>query len=198
MDEYNIKIVLLGEARVGKTSLINAFMDIEFNPEEKNTTDKNNYSKTIILNNKKLNLFLWDTMGQEQYRSTTRGLIKNSNIVIFVYDITKRYSFLELKYWVGAAIEELGNEEVIFGVAANKIDLFTQNEVETTEAEEYAEKKINGLFCETSAKDNPLGFQDFVKQLLEKLISKPKVLEKLRNNQNLKLKNRNKKGKSCC
>ena len=45
MDEYNIKIVLLGEARVGKTSLINAFMDIEFNPEEKSTTDKNNYIK---------------------------------------------------------------------------------------------------------------------------------------------------------
>ena len=58
MNEYNIKIVLLGEARVGKTSLINAFMDIKFNPDEKNTTDKNNYSKTIILNNKKLNLFL--------------------------------------------------------------------------------------------------------------------------------------------
>ena len=94
-------------------------------------------------------------MGQEQYRSTTKGLIKNSNIVIFVYDITKKISFLELKYWVGAAIEELGNEEVVFGVAANKIDLFTQNEVETTEAEEYAEKKLMGYFVRLQQKIIP-------------------------------------------
>ena len=88
-------------------------------------------------------------MGQEQFRSTTKTLIKDSNIVIFVYDITKRESFLELNYWLNAATEELGKEEVVFGIAANKIDLFTQNEIETTEAEEFAEKKINGLFSET-------------------------------------------------
>ena len=79
-------------------------------------------------------------MGQEQYSSTIKGLIKNSNIVIFVYDKTKRNSFLALNYWVGADLEELGNEEVVFGVAANKNDLFIQKEVETTDEEEYDEK----------------------------------------------------------
>ena len=79
-------------------------------------------------------------MGQEQYSSTIKGLIKNSNIVIFVDDKTKRYSFLELNYWVATDLEELGNEEVVFGVAANKNDLFIQKEVETTEEEEYDEK----------------------------------------------------------
>ena len=55
-------------------------------------------------------------------------------------------------------------------------------EIKTTEAEEYAEKKINGLFSETSAKANPLGFKNFIKLLLERLVSNPKMLEQLEKN----------------
>ena len=200
---HDIKIILLGEERVGKTSLINAFMDKQFNPKEDYTLEKSVFSKEIQINNKILSVEIWDTMGQEKFRSVTKSLIKDSNLVIFVYDITRRETFLELNFWHNIAIEELENEEVIFGVAANKIDLFSDSEVETTEAEIYSEEKIKGLFYETSAKENPLGFKKFVNLLLEKLIEKPKFLEKVKykSNGNIKLElNNNKinKKKSCC
>ena len=182
MDEnksYDIKIILLGEQEVGKTSLINVFFDKEFKEKLDRTNEGASFSKTIEIDNKKLNVSMWDTMGTEKFRSTTKSLIKGSNIIIFVYDITKRETFLELNFWLNAANEELGRNEVIFGVAGNKVDLFTDSEVETTEAEEYAEKKINGLFSETSAKANPLGFKNFIKLLLERLVSNPKMLEQL-------------------
>ena len=138
-------------------------------------------SKAIEIDNKKWNVSIWDTMGTERFRSTTKSLIKGSNIIIFVYDITKRDTFLELNYWFNATNEKLGRNEVIFGVAGNKVDLFTDSEVETTEEEEYAEKKLNGLFCETSAKANPLGFKNFIKLLLERLVSNQEMLEQLEN-----------------
>ena len=182
MDEnksYDIKIILLGEEKVGKTSLINVFMDKEFKEKLDRTEKGTSFSKAIEIDNKKLNVSMWDTMGTERFRSITKSLIQGSNIIIFVYDITRRETFLELNFWLNATNEELGKNEVIFGVAANKIDLFTNSEVELTEGEEYAEKKINGLFCETSAKANPLGFKNFIKLLLERLVSNKKILEQL-------------------
>ena len=145
MDEnkkYDVKIIMIGEQRVGKTSLINAFLDKNFNPDEKSTSQQNTSSKIVEINNINLNVSIWDTMGQEKYRSITKSYIKGSDIVIFVYDITKRETFLELNFWINAVNEELASEEVIFGVAANKIDLFNQSEIETTEAEIFAEEYI--------------------------------------------------------
>ena len=175
---YFVKIILLGEMFVGKTCLINVYFDEnKFNPLELSTGQPTQTFKSLEINKKKLNISLWDTMGQEKFRAVTKNFIKDSNIVILVYDITNRASFLELNYWLNVSREELQNE-VIFGVVGNKIDLFNNCEVEKDEAEEYA-KKIGALFTETSAKENPIGFRNFIKQLLEKLLSTPKLVEKL-------------------
>ena len=175
---YFVKIILLGEMFVGKTCLINVYFDEnKFNPLELSTGQPTQTFKSLEINKKKLNISLWDTMGQEKFRAVTKNFIKDSNIVILVYDITNRASFLELNYWLNVSREELQNE-AIFGVLGNKIDLFNDCQVEKEEAEEYA-KKIGALFTETSAKENPIGFRNFIKQLLEKLLSTPKLVEKL-------------------
>ena len=199
---YYVKIILLGESGVGKTNLINVYFDNEFNKNELTTSTPNQSFKTLQMNNKKLNVSIWDTMGQEKYRSLTRNFIKGSNIIILVYDITRRETFLELNYWANVTKELLGDEEIIFGVAANKIDLFENSEVDKNEGNEFSEK-IGALFAETSGKDDPKGFKDFVNKLLEKLISNNNIIEKIDQTEReesfqLKGKPHSKRRKKCC
>ena len=167
------------------------------------TSTPNQSFKTLEINNKKLNISIWDTMGQEKYRSITRTFIKGSHIVILVYDITRRETFIDLNYWSNLAKEVLGNDEIIFGVAANKIDLFANSEVEKDEGIDFAQK-INALFDETSGKVNSKGFKDFVKKLLDILISNKNIMDKIEqttenedNNFHLKG-NSHRKRKKCC
>ena len=85
-----IKVILVGDAGVGKTSLIKVTIGKEFNEEEKSTIYSTFSIKTIQINKKKYNLYIWDTMGQEKLKSLTKIFFKNSKIVVLVYDITKR------------------------------------------------------------------------------------------------------------
>ena len=165
---YNIKAILLGEVSTGKTCLINNFLGNDYNSNEKATLYPSQAFTELEINNNKLNLSLWDTMGQEKFRSVTKSFIKDSNIVIFVYDITRRDTFLELNFWVDTVKREIDKEDVIFGLAANKIDLINESQVENEEGVEYAHS-IGALFSETSAEKN-IGFSNLVNKLLEQLI----------------------------
>ena len=174
---YCIKIIFLGESGVGKTSLENVYLDKIFSPNEMATCQPYETFKEVDMGNYiKLNISLWDTAGQEQYRSVSRSFIKGSNIVFFVYDVTRRETFLELNYWISAVNEELNTDEVILCIVANKIDLFLNSEVNKKEGEDYAKKK-NALFCETSAKEDQKGFKNVVQKLLEKLLSTQAILD---------------------
>lgn len=98
----------------------------------------------------------------------TKNLIKGSNIIIFVYDITRRETFLELNYWVNMAKKEIEKDKVIFGILANKIDLFYKSEVEKEEGEKFADS-IGAFFFEGSM-EHILGINNFLEYLLEKLL----------------------------
>ena len=202
---YNIKIILLGETGVGKTNLINSYFGSPFYKEMLPSMAPNQSHEKLEINNNICYIDIWDTMGQEVYRSITQSYIKGSHIIIFVYDITSIYTFKELKFWVAKAKEEVDNEKIIFGLCANKMDLFEECQVDKKEGENYA-KEISAIFCETSAKENKKGFQNFILKLVEKLLINENSIKKEGNiieNSNIFDLNKEKKEnpkpkKNCC
>ena len=103
------KVVLWGESSVGKTCIITRFVDDEFDKEIISTTGASYANKTLKFkdyNNKEILFEIWDTAGQEKYRSLTQLFYKDASIAILVYDITNEESYNELKnYWVNQIIE---------------------------------------------------------------------------------------------
>jgi small GTP-binding protein len=101
-DAKTIKVVILGESGVGKTSIISRFINDTFDEELVTTTGASYVSKSMKFSDKNqvLNFEIWDTAGQEKYRSLTQIFYKDASIAILVYDITNKDSFEELQnYW---------------------------------------------------------------------------------------------------
>ena len=189
-----IKIILLGESGVGKTCLIQAYLGKKI-IDVASTISAEYINQPLERENEVFNIHMWDTAGQERFRSLNKIFIKDSQIVVFVYDITKKKTFDELPFWVNYVKELLG-EHVVFGLAGNKVDLFDQiqneeNEVNKNDNEENEEKnefvdveegqkyadEIGALFKETSAKENAIGFQEFINQLINIFFTRRKVTE---------------------
>ena len=167
-----IKVILLGEAGVGKTNLINIVTGIEFNDNEASTGTSSFSMKKLTVNGNKYSIKLWDTIGQERFRHLTKLFYNDSKIVIFVYDITQKDSFEELKkYWVKDVEDKLG-KDVIKGIVGNKIDLFMKEEVTEDQGKEFA-KSVDAEFLLSSAKtDGPKKFEDLLTKLYEKYLTK--------------------------
>ena len=167
--ENEIKVILVGESGTGKTSLINATMGLKFQEHLETTASNNFSSKKITINNKEYVLNLWDTIGQEKFRSLTKIFIKDSKIVLLVYDITVLKTFKELDYWYKIIHDILGDEPVV-GICGNKQDLISQEQVKEEDAKKYAEEK-NLPFKLTSAK-NPFSFNKFLEEMVKKYVEK--------------------------
>jgi len=176
-----VKIILLGESSVGKTSLISAFNGDKFENEILSTINFSSIKKDIkIDDNTEFKVEIWDTAGQERYRSVNQLAIKGSQIVIFVYDITNINSFSQLSFWVNY-VKDLLNINVVYGLVANKMDLFEDFEDDKLVSEEEGRKfaeNIGALFAEVSAKENPKSFYEFVIELIRKFISNRRETEK--------------------
>ena len=165
-----LKVILVGRSGTGKTNIINALTEHKFNPNMESTLTNSFLEKKIVINKKEYNLEIWDTAGQEKFRAVTRIFIKDSKIVIFVYDITNIESFKELDYWVKTVKDILGDEPV-YGLAGNKKDLIMEEKIDEEKGKEKAEQ-IGAKFKLTSAKNGVNGINEFMKQLLEDYIIK--------------------------
>ena len=198
-EDEAIKVILLGESGVGKTNLINITNGLNFNNNEQVSSASSYCIKNLYVNGKKYSIKLWDTVGQEKLRNLTKLFYNDSKIVIFVYDITRKETFEEIKnYWVKDVEEKLG-KNIIKGIVANKIDLFLNEQVTQEEGEEYAES-IDALFITTSAKtEGPAKFEDFLIKLYEKYLSGNKEKN---NNKSVNLRKKknvhNNKKRECC
>ena len=168
--EEVIKIVLLGESGVGKTNLINVSMGKEFQQNSDSSLSSSFVSSDYKVGNKVYTYVLWDTAGQESYRSLNKIFIKNTKVVIFVYSIENYKSFQELDYWVNIAKEELGDNS-IYAIIGNKSDLYDEQEVKDEEAEKYAEEQ-NMKIKFTSALADAKGVKSFLNELISDYIKK--------------------------
>ena len=150
--EYpQLKIVIIGESSVGKSAIINQYINQIFIEQAITTIGTDKFSKFEIINNQKIKLNVWDTAGQERFRSLSPLFLKGSNIVLMVYDITNKLSFTELNnFWIEKVKDNTDN--IILGVIANKSDLYDMEVVPIEEGKKFA-SDINGVFFETSARN---------------------------------------------
>ena len=168
-ESQRIKVIFLGEVCTGKKSLINALLGYPFDECEPPACGPIHFSIQMELEGNSYILKLWDINFRGIFRQSNKYLIKDSEIVILVYDITNRRSFEELDYWFNTVKEVLGDTPVI-GIIGNKIDLCDYEEVSEEKARKYAEEK-KVFFKILSAKNNLL-ISLFLKDLLIEYIKK--------------------------
>ena len=195
-NEEAIKVILVGETGTGKTSLINTATGKKFTEGEEISSIKCSYVQlTKIIEDREYTIDLWDTIGQEKFRSLTKLFFKDSDIVIFVFDITQKHSFDDLEYWFKIIEEELGNAP-IKGLAANKQDLFEYQKVDDDTIQMYADKK--GIKYKFTTATNPTNFSKLIEELLIEFLkngiseNRKKIIGKKLSNKKVKNK------KKCC
>ena len=159
------KVVLLGESGVGKTCIISRYVNNTYDEKSETTNGASYASKVIDLEQYKqsLRFDIWDTAGQEKYRSLTKFFYKDAAIAILVYDITRRDSFEEVrKYWY-EQLKTCGEKNIVIGLAGNKCDMFDKEAVTEEEARSFA-NEIGAQFQLTSAFKN-LGIEDLFRMV---------------------------------
>ena len=148
--DYLLKYIIIGDAAVGKSNLLLRYCHGEFKSEYQVTIGVEFGAKNIIIKDKSYRVQIWDTAGQENFRSITRAYYKNSVCALVVYDISKRESFNNVSSW----IEDCRNQSpktIYLILVGNKSDLEESRQVTLEEGQELADKY--GIeFYETSAK----------------------------------------------
>ena len=169
MNEYDtipVKIIMIGSLNVGKTTLITQYSIGETSIKTQNRENASYVSKIKKINGFKFKIRLWDTAGQEKYKSLTKLFIKDAKIAILVYSINNEESFNDLDSWL-ELIKSMNDETVLYGVCANKSDLSSEKTIPDERGKEYA-KKINAEWTSTSAIINGKGIDKFVESLFIK------------------------------
>jgi len=169
LDTY--KVVLIGESGVGKTCIINQFNDGKFDPNIKISISAQFCRKKIDLpNGESITMDIWDTVGQETFRSITQIFYTHAKVAVIVYDVTNKKSFEEAKNYWYKKIQELDDKDIIIAIVANKYDLYEKRQVSNEEGEAYA-KSIKAIFGFTSAKNNT-GIKTLFKNIAMKIKQK--------------------------
>jgi len=164
-NKNSIKIILLGESGVGKTNLINVSMDKQFEQNTITSIHSSYLEGSVEYNDKLFEYSIWDTAGQEVYRSLNKIFIKGAKIVICVYAIDSKESFQQMEYWINNAQEILEKDQYILAILANKSDLFEDQAVPDEDGRNLS-NKYKAKFYITSAISDVAGFKKFIKELI--------------------------------
>ncbi|XP_026472927.1 ras-related protein Rab-21-like [Ctenocephalides felis] len=167
-NNYNFKVVLLGEGCVGKTSLVLRYVEDKFNERHLSTLQASFLNKKLKLDDKQINLAIWDTAGQERFHALGPIYYRASNGALLVYDITDEDSFQKVKNWVKELKKMLGSEIVLM-IVGNKLDLEQDRNVSVEEAESYA-AQVGAKHFQTSAKLNE-GIEELFSSLTREMLN---------------------------
>jgi small GTP-binding protein len=167
---YIVKICLLGEASVGKTSLVYRFVENRFRDNYKATLGVNLLKKDLNLEKYgEVSAQIWDLGGQESFRSLRNLYLEGANGALVIYDVTNKKSFENLQDWIESFKNSRGEEPLL--LIGNKVDLEDKIVVEKEEGEEFA-KKHNMDFIITSAKTGRNvedAFENLILTILDKI-----------------------------
>ena len=201
------KVILIGESTVGKTSIMNRFHKNNFK-EILTPSSSATYVEKIIkleIYKKEIQFGIWDTMGQEKYRSITKNYFQNATAAILVYDITDKRSFEEIEnFWYDHVIQYCSKDInkclffliikifiiIVIAIAANKSDLYEFEKVNEEEVKKFADKN-DAIFKITSANTGN-GINDLFEEIGNKIMD-PNYRTQLLKKRNSKVKNKNNK-----
>ena len=200
--QIKLKLLIIGDSSVGKTSMLLSYTDNYF-PESHLATIGVEYKvKEIETDKYNISLQIWDTAGQERFRSITKSFFRNTNGIIFVYDVTCRKSFQSVKEWIkDSELHDTGFEKILCG---NKIDLKEKREVNFDELEEFGMKKKIEVM-EISAKER-ININDAFQKIINLILSNKtdkEIIDEFGNKNNnndinLDKNNTKKRKQGCC
>ena len=207
-DNITCKVVLVGDTGVGKTCIIQRYVNNDFK-ETVESTVASTYTYKVVeypKYNRSISFDIWDTAGQELYRALAKNFYLNASIGILVYDIRRKDSFESVKnYWYDQ-LKESGEENMIIGIAGNKCDLFQDEEVTEEEGKKFAQS-VGAVFKATSCKES-IGIDELFEECGKKYLEVNNLLNtnkkgkkenvKLTNNTNENTNNNGNKGKKKC
>lgn len=173
--DYLFKLLMIGDAGVGKSSMLLRFTDDSFDDHIQSTIGVDFKVKHMEINDKKVKITIWDTAGQERFRTLTSSYYRGAHGVVMVYDVTRRDSFENLEQWLKEVqlYTPDNGEGVIKLLVGNKIDL--ERRVPREEAEAWA-RDHGMLFLEASAKTK-LGIRQCFLEVVQKIMEDPDILE---------------------
>ena len=145
-----LKLLLLGDSSVGKTSILLKYISNKFDESSISTVGVDYMDKIIDYNKFKIKLQIWDTSGEEKFRTITKNFYRNADGLLVVFDLTKKESYDHIKSWINEAKEN--NDKLKTILIGNKLDLKDERIVAIDVAKQFAEKN-NLKYIETSAKD---------------------------------------------
>ena len=205
------KLVLIGDSGVGKTCLISRFISGQFDANVTSTNGASYASKKVEFPElgKSLVLDIWDTAGQEKFRSMGRHFYQNSNIIVIVFDITRKETFDNIKNFWYNDIKEKAEKYKVIGIVGNKYDLFDkegEDIIEDNIVKEFVDqikndkdsKVVNMNVSALQGYNIKLLFSELVKQYLENEFNILIQNNKSERGNSVKLGKQKKKKKKCC
>ena len=163
----SIKVVLIGNSGVGKTCISQRYISNSYSSQEGSTVGASYFQKKLDLKNgKTIQLDIWDTAGQEKYRSMGRMFYKDAYIVLLIYDITDKQSFKDIKnVWI-EEVRKSGEKHTVLAIVGNKSDRYLEEQVNEDDARNYADE-IGAVYALVSAKTG-----DCINALFENVVEK--------------------------